>query len=235
MASTYQTMLSWLEAQFTKFAGYVKTYVGTKVQELKSGLKLEDLSDVEASATEVNLLKGATTAVKDLAPLASPELSGIPTAPTAGAGTNTTQIATTAFVKDAVDTAVSNVKADLGSALTYKGSVATYEELPKSEQSKGDTYNVVAAHGNTPAGTNYAWDGEKWDPLGGDIDLSAYALTATVNTELGKKLDASVYNSEKEGFETTQHASQTYQPKGEYFDAESLEDIQDSKFQAMFA
>lgn len=37
------------------------------------------------------------------APLASPALTGTPTAPTAASGTNTTQIATTAFVKAAVD------------------------------------------------------------------------------------------------------------------------------------
>lgn len=36
------------------------------------------------------------------APLASPKLTGTPTAPTASAGTNTTQIATTAFVKNAL-------------------------------------------------------------------------------------------------------------------------------------
>lgn len=117
--------------------------------------------------------------LKLLAPLASPQFTGTPTAPTATSGTNTQQVATTAFVKDAVDTAVSGIKADLGSALTYKGSVADYDTLPKSGQSKGDTYNVVAAHGNTPAGTNYAWDGEKWDPLGGDIDLSGLAEKST--------------------------------------------------------
>jgi hypothetical protein len=36
------------------------------------------------------------------APLASPSLTGTPTAPTASAGTNTTQVATTAFVQGAV-------------------------------------------------------------------------------------------------------------------------------------
>lgn len=36
------------------------------------------------------------------APLASPGFTGAPTAPTAAAGTNTTQIATTAFVQSAV-------------------------------------------------------------------------------------------------------------------------------------
>ena len=39
----------------------------------------------------------------DYAPLASPSLTGTPTAPTAAGGTNTTQIATTAFVKAAID------------------------------------------------------------------------------------------------------------------------------------
>lgn len=40
------------------------------------------------------------------APLASPEFTGTPIAPTAAAGTNTTQIATTAFVKKAIEDAL---------------------------------------------------------------------------------------------------------------------------------
>lgn len=40
------------------------------------------------------------------APLASPAFTGVPTAPTAAPGTNTTQLATAAFVKAAVDAAV---------------------------------------------------------------------------------------------------------------------------------
>lgn len=43
-----------------------------------------------------------------LAPLASPAFTGTPTAPTATAGTNTTQIATTAFVQTAIDNAVTS-------------------------------------------------------------------------------------------------------------------------------
>ena len=45
---------------------------------------------------------GLQTALDAKAPLASPALSGAPTAPTATAGTNTTQIATTAFVAAAI-------------------------------------------------------------------------------------------------------------------------------------
>lgn len=48
-----------------------------------------------------------------LAPLASPALTGVPTAPTAAAATNTTQIATTAFVR----TEVANLVASAPGAL----------------------------------------------------------------------------------------------------------------------
>ena len=41
--------------------------------------------------------------------MASPALVGIPTAPTANPGTNTTQIATTAFVTGAITTAVNAI------------------------------------------------------------------------------------------------------------------------------
>ena len=44
--------------------------------------------------------------VTGAAPLASPTFTGIPAAPTATAGTNTTQVATTAFVTSAVASAV---------------------------------------------------------------------------------------------------------------------------------
>jgi hypothetical protein len=49
---------------------------------------------------------GLETALDAKAPLASPALTGSPTAPTATAGTNTTQIATTAFVAAAISALV---------------------------------------------------------------------------------------------------------------------------------
>jgi len=48
------------------------------------------------AVTLSNLVSGG------VAPLASPGLTGVPTAPTAGGGTNTTQVATTAFVQTAL-------------------------------------------------------------------------------------------------------------------------------------
>lgn len=72
-------------------------------------------------------------------------------------------------------------KATVTAALDYKGTKDTYEELPAEGNKKGDIWNVVGAHGTTPAGTNYAWDGTQWDPLGGTIDLSGYYTKTQVD------------------------------------------------------
>lgn len=57
---------------------------------------------VTTTAAELNFVDGVTSNVQTQlnakAPLASPALTGTPTAPTAAAGTNNTQLATTAFV-----------------------------------------------------------------------------------------------------------------------------------------
>lgn len=66
----------------------------------------------------------------------------------------------------------------------YKGSVATYADLPTTGQKIGDVYNVETAdpdHG-IKAGDNVAWDGAQWDILGGNHDLSGYAQLNSSNT-----------------------------------------------------
>lgn len=68
---------------------------------------------------------------------------------------------------------IKDLKIILGSALSYKGSVASVDLLPE-DASVGDVYNVVSANGNIPAGTNYAWNGSDWDALGGELDLTNY-------------------------------------------------------------
>lgn len=69
----------------------------------------------------------------------------------------------------------------VAAALDYKGTKDTYDALPTEGNKKGDVWNVVAAHGTTPAGTNYAWDGTQWDPLGGTVDLSGYYTKTQVD------------------------------------------------------
>jgi hypothetical protein len=78
-----------------------------------------DVSAVTATATELNALDGITATVTELnytdgvtsniqtqlnakAPTASPTFTGVPAAPTAATGTDTTQVATTAYVVDEI-------------------------------------------------------------------------------------------------------------------------------------
>lgn len=66
----------------------------------------------------------------------------------------------------------------------YKGSVATYADLPTTGQKVGNVWNVETAdpdHG-IKAGDNVAWDGAQWDILGGNHDLSGYAQLNSANT-----------------------------------------------------
>ena len=66
-----------------------------------TGLSLGGVA-ITATGTELNYVDGVTSAIQTQldakAPLASPTLTGTPAAPTAAVNTNTTQIATTAYV-----------------------------------------------------------------------------------------------------------------------------------------
>ncbi|MFA5306105.1 MAG: hypothetical protein WC365_01510 [Candidatus Babeliales bacterium] len=88
-----------------KLAEYtVITYLGTTDSTISTSKAVKDVTDTLATKAEIT----------DLAPLADPTFTGVPAAPTAAPGTNTTQIATTAHVKAADD-----LKANLASpALT---------------------------------------------------------------------------------------------------------------------
>ncbi len=66
-----------------------------------------------AIQTQIDAKLATATAASTYAPIASPTFTGIPAAPTATAGTSTTQVATTAFV----GTAVSNLVASAPSTL----------------------------------------------------------------------------------------------------------------------
>jgi hypothetical protein len=134
--------------------------------------------------------------------LASPTFTGTPSAPTAAAGTNTTQLATTEFVQTAVGDKVDKVsgkglstndyttaektklaafgdastyalKSEITGVYKYKGSVATYANLPSSNLTAGDVYNVESN------GQNYAWTGSAWDSLG-----EVFTIQSVTNAEI---------------------------------------------------
>ena len=82
--------------------------ISTAVDSLVDGAPalLNTLNELAAAINDdANYTTTITTALGTKAPLASPDLTGVPTAPTAAANTNTTQIATTAFAKAEADAA----------------------------------------------------------------------------------------------------------------------------------
>lgn len=98
---------------------------------------------------------------------------------------------TNAVVGKVVDAKqLSEVKAKLSTVYKYVGTVASYDKLPSTGVLNGDVYNVEAAYGNFPAGTNYAAivDAKgaiSWDALGGSIDTSDFAQKSQANTFSG--------------------------------------------------
>lgn len=96
---------------------------------------------------------------------------------------------TNAYTKTEVDTAISN---SIASVYKIKGSVATYSNLPSTNLTVGDVYNVVAAYGNYPAGTNWVYTDNGWDALGGAIDLSGYVLESELVEITNAEIDTIV-------------------------------------------
>jgi hypothetical protein len=87
------------------------TFTGTVSGITKSMVGLGSVDNTADSAKPVST--ATQTALDAKAPLASPALTGVPTAPTAAAGTSTTQVATTAFVGTAVSALVASAPAAL--------------------------------------------------------------------------------------------------------------------------
>lgn len=88
--------------------------------------------DSAISSTSANPVqnKAVSAELGKKAPLASPNLTGSPTAPTPAAGSNNTQLATTAFVQNAVNAAVTN-------AAAYQGAANSYTEIVKTAYKPG--------------------------------------------------------------------------------------------------
>ena len=123
------------------------------------------------------------------------------------AGTLTTEAALNSSAASMLSSAKSytdtQINAKLSSALKYKGSKDTYADLPKTGNQVGDVWNVVAAYGNTHAGTNWAWNGTIWDPLGGTIDLTNYVTAPAAFTTAGMIVVVNKTGSNREIKEST--------------------------------
>jgi hypothetical protein len=98
-------------------------------------------ADINATAAIAqSKISGLTSDLADKAPLASPALTGVPTAPTAAANTNTTQVATTAFAKAEADAAEA-------AAIAYADALTT------ADVAEGSNLYYTAARAKAEAAT----------------------------------------------------------------------------------
>lgn len=115
----------------------------------------------------------------------NPTLTGTPKAPTASAGTNTTQIATTAFVKTAVDNAIGSITGlsfEIVQTLPQTGTAGVIYLVPNS----GTAPNIY---------DEYVWiaSSSSFEKIGStDVDLSGYVQASEMVTITNAEIDTIV-------------------------------------------
>lgn len=130
------------------------------------------ISSGSIASGNTNFVTGGTvySTTSLLAPKESPTFTGTPAAPTASAGTNTTQIATTAFVTTAVANGIAGI-----TGISY--SIVT--NLPASGQT-GVIYLVANSGSGINSYDEYIWLGSSFEKIGTtDVDLSGYLQTTS--------------------------------------------------------
>ena len=134
--------------------------------------------------TEIDTeLTAVASAISSKADLNSPALTGTPTSPTASAGTNTTQLATTAFVQTALASAFTS-----GMIMMWSGTIATIPTgwvLCNGSNSTPDLRNrfVIGAHSDT-AGVAYTTVTGSNTTTGGTKDAINVSHTHTATSSV---------------------------------------------------
>jgi hypothetical protein len=132
--------------------------------------------------TEIDTeLTAIASAISSKADLNSPALTGTPTAPTASAATNTTQLATTAFVQTALSAAFTT-----GMIMMWSGTIATIPTgwvLCNGSNSTPDLRNrfVIGAHTDS-AGVAYSTVTGSNTQTGGTKDAIVVSHTHTATS-----------------------------------------------------
>jgi hypothetical protein len=145
-----------------------KSYVDTQVSALvdSAPATLNTLNELAAALNDdANFATTVTTSLGLKAPLASPALTGVPTAPTAASSTNTTQIATTAFVTAAVAGASGTYNNAAVDTHLNTGTASTNEVLSWN----GSDYDWVAQSGGGGGASVTTSDAAPSSPSAGDL------------------------------------------------------------------
>ncbi len=152
------------------------------------------LTNVDNTSDENKPVSTAQQTALDLkANLAGPTFTGAPAAPTASAGTNTTQLATTAFVKAAVDVVLGGVSAAFDTLSEIATSLGVAGQRPATATNDSATAGNVGEYATATQGSaqaltnNTALTITSVSLTAGDWDVSgtvgyAYAATTVAQT-----------------------------------------------------
>ena len=130
-----------------------QSYVTTAISNLVNSAPgaLDTLNEIAAAlGNDSNFATTITNALALKAPLASPALTGTPTAPTAASTTNTTQLATTAFVQTAKTAAITSSNSYADSAVASLGNSIGQGYVPNSEVGSADGVASLGPDGFVP-------------------------------------------------------------------------------------
>jgi hypothetical protein len=159
-----------------------------------SNTELQYLNNVSSNIqTQLDAKLGSTTAASTYAPLASPTLTGTPLSTTAAADTNTTQIATTAYVVGQgylkSSTASSTYAPLTGAALVRPVLTSAFETVAVSATQATGTVNVdlstAAVHyytGNSAANWTFNFRGNSGTTLNSILSVGQSATVAFLVT-----------------------------------------------------
>lgn len=151
----------------------------------KVNANFEELYNLMANKVDKETGKGLST--NDYTTAEKTKLSGIATGAQVNVLENVKVNGTALSVTDKavnIDLSTYAKKSDITSVYKYKGSKATYAELPTSGNAVGDVWNVEENDG-----MNYVWTGTEWDALGSIINLSGYVTSEAMNAALANKVD----------------------------------------------
>lgn len=165
--SKFQTATQVSSAITTALAAYVKT---ADFNTYKDGIRTEldgVKDDVAANGNEISSLNGRMDDAEGAIDSLSDALNNVYTQDEV-------------YTKTETDNQIDNKIAALGKVFEFKGTKATYADLPTTGNENGDVWQVTTA-GTTSTGakfeanTEFYWDGTKWEILGvNQVDMSGY-------------------------------------------------------------
>jgi len=159
--------------------GYVDTEVSAVIDSAPGAL--DTLNELAAAlGDDANFSTTVTNSLALKAPLASPALTGTPTAPTAAADTNTTQVATTAYVQT-----------ELGDyAVTASPALTGTPTAPTAAADTNTTQIATTAYVQTEVADYLPLAG---GTMTGDITLGTNAITSTATPATDDELTRKGY------------------------------------------